>query len=71
MAENDKTMRPPVNLILTNLRENHAEKGIDWIVMWANGLAVTVVLLAAASENPFDFAEDSAAPEAFEVALLD
>ncbi len=60
-----------MRLIITNLRENHAEKGLDWIVMSANALAVAVVLLASASANPFEFAETSPEPVAFEVASLD
>lgn len=71
MAAKGQRKKRHVRLIITNLKENHAEKGLDWIVMTANAVAVAVVLLASASANPFEFAETPAAPAAFKVASLD
>ncbi|MEM6305385.1 MAG: hypothetical protein AAF744_11725 [Pseudomonadota bacterium] len=59
-----------MRLIITNLRESHAEKGIDWIVMSANALAIVAMLAASASGNPFDYGDTPAHAASFEIASM-
>ncbi len=60
-----------MRLIITNLKESHAEKGVDWIVMTANAIGMAVVLLASITANPFESTETLSEPVEFELASLD